>query len=116
MFTGKLGDILICRGSAASAVHHDDGDICLLERTHRLIHHELADAGFTASDTTCVNHKIRNGPDLAITVLPVPGQSREIRDQRVARACQAIEERCFSHVGIARQGDAQRFSGRGLIS
>ena len=89
---GELGDMLVGRSQAASAINEYDRDIGLLQRTHRLRHHALIDSDFAAGNTAGIDHEIGDRSELAETVLAIARQPRVVCDQCVARACQAIEE------------------------
>jgi hypothetical protein len=87
----EFGDMFVCSCQSAAAVYHHDGDIGFLQGAHRLVNHEFFDADLATGNTAGIDNEIWHRADFAKTVLPVTGQSRIVRDQRVARTRQAIE-------------------------
>jgi hypothetical protein len=75
--------MLVGRRQTAASVNQHDRDVRLLERTHGLLDHPLADAFFAAGYAAGVDDQVRYGSEPAKAVLPVAGQAGIICDQRV---------------------------------
>ena len=101
----KIGDVLVGRGEATAPVHEYDRDVGLGERSHRLFRHALVDFRFTAREPAGVDDDVGTGPDPTESVLAIPGQSRVIRDQRIAGSGQPIEQRRLADVRPADDSD-----------
>ena len=101
----ELGNVFVRGSQALAGVDHDEGDIGFREGADGLSRRMFVDAGLAASDATRVDDQEGNGTDLAEPVLPVPRQTRVVRDERVTRSRQPVEQRRLADVRAADQSD-----------
>ncbi len=93
MFASEFRYMLVSRRQALAGIDDHNGRICLLQRANRLLDHALVDADLASGDATRIDNKIGQRPEPAKAVLTVARQARIIRDQRITRSRQAIEQR-----------------------
>jgi hypothetical protein len=108
MSSSQFGDMLISRGQAAAAIHHDDRCVRFLERSHGLLDHELVDADLTARNPARIDDQVRDRSKLAETVLSVAGQAGIVGNQRISGTGQSIEQRRLADIGSTNE----RYNGK----
>jgi hypothetical protein len=94
----ELSDMQVLRRAALARVHHEQHAIGFFHRLQRLLGHQLFDTDDGLDETARVDHDTaaRAGPRVA--VLAVAGEPRHVRDERVARARERVEERGLADV------------------
>ena len=94
-----VGDFLVERGDADTPVDHEDDRISfgdsLLGLTRHLVHDAVLGQRL---ETAGIDHQIRLGPQLAVTVMTIASQAGNIGDQRVTRAGQPVEKGRFTDI------------------
>ena len=56
-------------------------------------------------ETTGVHHQVRPVADPAFAIVTIAGKARQVGDECVARARQAVEKRRFPHIGAPNEGN-----------
>jgi hypothetical protein len=81
------------------AIHDENHDIRFSDSLPRLLGHFMQDAIFSDGfETTRIDDEKRPLTHAAFTIVAVTREARQIRHKRIARACQAVEERGFTDV------------------
>ncbi len=96
---------LILRGESGARVGQHDDAVSLGDSLFGLHAHLRLDAARIINQATGVDQHAGHGTDARVTVLAVPGHSRNIGDNGVARARQRIEQRRLADIGPPDDGD-----------
>ena len=103
-----VGDFLVVRGDAGTAVDHEDDGIGLGDRLLGLARHLVQDAVLGQRlETAGIDHQVRLASQLAVPVMAVARQSRQVGDEGVARTCQAVEQRRLADIGAADEDEGR---------
>ncbi len=100
-----LANHLVARGQPGTGVDQEQHDISFLDGQQRLLGHLLVDALLVAGNAAGVDQNVAAPFPLGFAVLTIAGQARQVTDDRVAGAGQAVEQGRLAHVGAAHQGD-----------
>jgi hypothetical protein len=99
-------DVLVLRQDAIARVHHEDAQVGFLDGGHRLLRREPGHAFVFAAQAAGVHEYEGAAVDLAANaVVAVARDARLIVHQGVARARERVENRGFTDVRSADQGD-----------
>ena len=105
-FAQLIGDLLVERSNAGSAIDHKDDRIGLGNRLFRLARHLLHDPFLGQGlETARVDDQIRLAPHLSVAVVAITRQARNISDQGITCLGQAIEKRRLADVRPAHNDD-----------
>ena len=96
-------DFFVSGRQAVACIQDQEQVIRLFDRALDLALHQGVDAQLITADSAGVNHHIRLRPKPANAVLAVAGKSRAVRNQRVARSSQPIEQCGLTDVGTTDQ-------------
>jgi hypothetical protein len=77
---------------ASSAVDQQQHHVGFVDGRHGLLGHGRIDAGLVAGNAPGVDHDKPLLSQFAFTVLPVTGQPRQIRNQRVTGSSELIKQ------------------------
>ena len=103
-----LRDSLVRRSQSMFVVDHEDDGISFFECDLRLLCGQRADLVGIATQATRIHDEKYMAVALSKAIAPVARQPREVRDERVPRAGQLIEEGRFADVGPAYQCDCRQ--------
>ncbi len=93
-----LSDAFIRRHQPGARINHKQHDVGFFNRQQRLFRHARFHAFFRAVDTAGIDTDKFTPFNFSTTVLTVTSQTREIRNQRITSARQAVKERGFSNI------------------
>ena len=79
----KARYVLVGCRDTGTAIHHDQRHVSLLQRAHRLGHHDFLDALLSAGNAAGVDDEIGNRAELTEAVLAVARQPGIIGNNRV---------------------------------
>ena len=100
-----LGNLVILRRNTFARIDHKDDHIGFCHRLARLFGHLLENATDRVGlETTGVNDNEFLCALSPVAIVTVPGQSGKVGHDRIARFGQAIEQRRFTNVGTADEG------------
>jgi hypothetical protein len=99
----RLRDVVIVRGRAIASVDEEQHAIGLFDGSQCLPRHDLFDALRVHDQAAGIHDQIGNHPDLAVTVITIARQPRQVRDQRIASAREKVEQRRLADVGATDQ-------------
>ena len=99
-----VGDFLVVRRDAGARIDDEEDCVGLGDRLLGLARHFAEDAVLDQRfETAGVDHQIRLATQLAVPVVAVAGQPRQVGDDGVARPGQAVEQGRLADVGAADQ-------------
>ena len=85
-------DALVRPGQARSGIEHQHHRVGLLDRERGLVRDEPRDRIPFAGQTTGINHHDVAFPNTCVAVATVASQPRQVRDERVPRAGEGVEQ------------------------
>ncbi len=101
-----VGDVVVLGRQARACIHDEDDDVRFRDGLLGLLGHLAVDArrgiGLEASG---IDDDVFVLAQLAVAVVPITREAREIGDDGVARFREPVEQGGLAHVGAAHQGD-----------
>src|SRR5690606_22894039 len=101
-----LGDPLVLGRDAVAMIDDEDHDVGLLERRVDLLLDERLEAA-AGAEAARVDHEVGTVTEACVAVAAIAGDAGVVRDERIAGARQAIEQRRLTDVRPADQRDGR---------
>ena len=87
----------------SASVHQQQNRIGLFDRQQGLRCHREIDALLTPFQPAGIDNDVRFAAQPSLAILAIPRQTGKVGNQRIAAACEPIEQRRFAHIGAPYQ-------------